>query len=84
MYYITNGHLQCEDCICIAEFETPLAESSSIGKFNYDIDPVKVQILKKWRGTAGGVTGNNFLENICSDYLTERDNNCCLDMGSPS
>ncbi len=82
VYYITNGHLQCEDCICIAEFETPLAES--IGKFNYDIDPAKVQILKKWRGTAGGLTGNNFLENICSDYLTERDNNCCLDMDSPS
>ncbi|CBY07224.1 unnamed protein product [Oikopleura dioica] len=82
VYYITNGHLQCEDCICIAEFETPLAES--IGKFNYDIDPAKVQILKKWRGTAGGLSGNNFLENICSDYLTERDNNCCLDMDSPS
>jgi len=87
IYYITNGHLQCEECVCIPDIETPFIDDvkniqfRSVKRLNKADLPEKwnsmYKLIKQW-ATQGE---DSFVRQICSDHLTEIKHQCCLTDG---
>lgn len=97
IFYITNGHLQCEECVCIPDIEHPFLEEddvkSSIQFRNLrpkvaspdwlqEISDLTLKtkiekhynMIKGW----GAQSPDHFVNEICSDHLTQELNQCCL------
>lgn len=99
IYYITNGHLQCEECVCYDGIATPFMTGVPVPgpamTRNPNVIPSKAQIFStmsaawqegfnKMERWAQSGQQNNFVQEICSDHLTQETNQCCLSADSRS
>lgn len=84
IFYITNGHLQCEECVCIPEIATPFIDEDDRVKLrNVQLRreempaswQSKYKMIKEWASSSSQAESMN---QICSDHLTEQEGQCCL------
>jgi len=73
MWYITNGHLQCADCICYPEIGDPDFYQANV-KTSMDtsqlMETEKMGEFRKWMSHSQNV---RFVNDICTDFMTETD-----------
>jgi len=79
IWYITNGHLQCSECICYPELSDPFNQGeegqSRHLKSTWKGSQEKLAQFNRWRKTPAV---KSLILEMCSDYWTETEGDCCL------
>ena len=81
VWYITNGHLQCAECICYPELTNPFDFSKDQSRISFTLsNPLAFnnEHLTKFTNWVQLANVQSRIEAMCSDYMTENDNQCCL------
>ena len=78
IWYITNGHLQCPLCICYPELSNPFQVPRKSGPIDMARDAGDVQDYERFMQWVQLPNVRSRVEPICSDYVTEAENKCCL------
>lgn len=81
VWYITNGHLQCAECICYPELTNPFDFSKDQSRISFTLsNPLAFNNEQLTQFTNWVQLNNvqNRIEAMCSDYMTENDGQCCL------
>lgn len=81
IWYITNGHLQCSECICYPELAAPFG-NNQLPQFDKVenlltglVSDKKLRQFLKW---IEHPEKKRTFNDICSDYMTELKAGCCL------
>lgn len=83
MWYITNGHLQCADCICYPEIGNPLfySQNATMRNLQRDVKSYGTEKLSTFQNWMKFAANQEFVNEICTDFMTENDETspCCFE-----
>jgi len=83
IFYITNGHLQCEDCVCNKDLEAPFLLPEKVDKARTRAMQLATKTWLEENDQYDlllryAKSQDSFVAQICSDHLTQETNRCCL------
>ena len=89
IWYITNGHFQCAECICYPEIgDAGFQEAGAAADCDVNCEQTYTEKYNKFVSWSGYVKGANPSDNVanmrgnlldmCNDYMTELNGKCHL------